>query len=378
MFELRPFQRQAIEALRVPGHIICVSATGSGKSLIYERTIADRRFRTLLISPLIALARQQAERLKAHGLKVQLFSGERCGTAADTTSADVWIVSPESLCFNSRHAMLLRWKPEFLVVDECHCFWDWGDGFRPAFNMLPDLIETYGISRSVWLTATLPGEARATLRERLPAPLTEIGSFELPPRLFLSMIRVPWIHRTQALLEWIFRRPSPGIIFVCTRDTTARVARLVISSGRNAVIYHAGMSSEERRLTEARLSNGSSDIVIATSAFGMGMDYSHFRWVVLWQAPSSVLGLTQAIGRVGRGTEMAEAVVFWDYDDFRLLEWTLGNSERKRRELTSLLGILEAPGCRRRALSAYYGLKTSPTCGELCDFCISRPLFQSK
>ena len=172
-FELRPFQRAALSALAEPGHVICVSRTGSGKSLIYERAARQPGRRTLLVSPLIALAFQQRERLRAAGLRVKMGSGGSAERPESGTQA--WIVSPETLRYAAYQSALESWKPDFLVVDECHCLWDWGDGFRPDFLALPDLIPRLGIPRSLWLTATLPVDARRELRSRLPSRVRELG-----------------------------------------------------------------------------------------------------------------------------------------------------------------------------------------------------------
>ncbi len=273
--------------------------------------------------------------------------------------------------------MLADWRPDFLVVDECHCLWDWGDGFRPAFGLLPPLIRDFGIARSLWLTATHPPAARNDLRERLPLNLAEIGGFELPLGLHLSVLRVPWPERAPALERWLHMRREPGIIFVATREATLKVSRIATAQGRKAVPYHAGLSQEERRAVEARLRDGGVEIVVATSAFGMGMDYPELHWALLWQAPLSLLSLAQAIGRVGRGNQEGRAMIFWDPEDFRLIEWAALQSPRRKRELAEMLEFLRQQKCRRAALDDYFrvGLpdlsKIIEKCGK-CDFCTSR------
>ncbi|MGZ3697107.1 MAG: DEAD/DEAH box helicase [Bdellovibrionota bacterium] len=355
-FQLRPFQREALRALSAPAHLLCVAPTGSGKSLIFERHLLDRGGKMLLISPLVALARQQKERLLEAGLTESGASGFR-------------ILCPESLQFESVAGQLRKWKPDFLVVDECHCFWEWGERFRPSYRLLPGLLKTLPISRSLWMTATLHPDARAQLRAALPSPLSELGGFDLPQSLQIRVIRVSWAHRASALLRWLELHPEPGILFVPTREMTERLSRLIEGYGREVLTYHAGMGKEERLALETKVRQGASCVVVATSAFGMGMDYSHLRWAALWCAPLSLSALAQAIGRVGRG-DSADAVVFWDEEDFRLCEWSVRGSEVRQRELLAVAKFLESRRCRRAGLKEYFdGEAQVAGCGR-CDQCL--------
>lgn len=369
-FPLRDFQLNALSALKNPGHVLCVAPTGSGKSLIYERFAAHSTRRTVLVTPLIALARQQREKLVASGIRASLAMG---GAKELPTfgKSGVWIISPESLLFDSTRNVLNKWKPDFLVVDECHCLWDWGDQFRPAFLLLPDLIRDESVKRSLWLTATLPFDARKYLRMRI-SPLTEIGSFQVPLQIELHVTRVPWIHRIEALVRWIgLHDHEPGIVFVPTRDSTNKIARLLTSMGKKVVVYHAGLAREERSSAEKAISGRLPEIIVATSAFGMGMDHPYLKWVVLWQAPLSVLSLAQAIGRIGRNPAKARALVLWDEDDFRLLEWTVQGSIHRRKDLSDLFEFLRGPGCRKEGLCRYFEPERphQTSCGA-CDICV--------
>lgn len=370
--ELRPFQKEALDLLGPPEsgtkHLICVAPTGSGKSLIYEKALAHRQRRTLLLTPLVALARQQNQNLKNKGIAVTLAAGETNGLPPPPKTG-AWILSPEMLQSPSRQATLRAWQPNFLVVDECHCLWDWGDGFRPAFLQIPELIKNYEIPQSLWLTATLPQNARKALKESLPPACLELGGFDLPARLRMNIQRTAWPDRMDRVLKWVAQQRCGCIIFVTTRGDTLRLARLVESLGKTVVIYHGGLSVEERKNTEALIKEKNVQVVVATSAFGMGMDYPDLQSVLLWQSPPSLLSLVQTIGRVGRSTTPGEATVLWEPGDFQLLEWTLGNSERRKQDLIDLSEFYQSYRCRRSWLRNYFDGKTaSENCGR-CDIC---------
>ncbi len=355
MFELRPFQKQALEELKTPGNVLCIAPTGSGKSLIYERYIQEYRPRSILLTPLVALARQQKRKLEALGLL-----------------DEIRILSPESLLFSNFVQKLKAWKPTFLVVDECHCLWEWGEDFRPAFQKIPEIFHEFSIQKSLWLTATLPGLAKEFLKKSLSSPFKEVGGFELPQSLYLTVQKISWTERTFALLNWIGKHPDSGIVFVSTREETLRISRLLSSQGHAVQPYHAGMSKEERLSIENRVMQQKIKVIVATSAFGMGMDYPHLNWVLLWQAPPSLLALTQCIGRVGRGTRLDYATVFWDEEDFRLLEWMTKDSKRKKRELYNTYLFLKTNACRRKGLTEYFRNAQSENCVSLCEFCVGK------
>lgn len=371
--QLRPFQKAALDALVFsPSHVLCVAPTGAGKSLIYEQSAKSPGTRMVLITPLVALARQQYRKLRSLGIPTAFASGQDHDSPPQS---GVWILSPETLQYESKKAMLKNWRPNLLVVDECHCLWDWGETFRPAFSLIPDLIQNLNIERSLWLTATLPYDARLQLRKALPHSLKEIGEFSISPQIQLWVHSVDWVDRAQFLIQWLQKVEGQGLIFVSSREATLKLARLLQAIGKKVQIYHGGMGSEERRNIENQVSQEIPDIVITTSAFGMGMDYPHLKFVVLWQIPTSLLALVQAIGRVGRNlNQIGYALVLWHHEDFRLLEWSIQGSKRRKSELKALHGYLHSPGCRINGLINYFDKKLLNNSCSQCDYCLKNKI----
>jgi ATP-dependent DNA helicase RecQ len=369
---LRPFQSEALEALGPPGaQVIVVAPTGSGKSRVYEEAIQAHRARAVLVTPLIALARQQRERLEEAGIAAALACGP--GPERGPPETGAWILSPERLELARWREELQDWDPDLWVIDECHCVWDWGERFRPAFSRVPELIARYPRARGLWLTATLPPPARRAIRRALPgADWREVGAFRLPPGLRLEYRHAPWPVRLEELHAWLLARGrARGIVFSPTRESCERIARGLAGAGIEAVAYHAGLAHEERRALESRIASAqhAPRVVSATSAFGMGVHLPHLEWVALWQSPPSPLSLAQSLGRAGRSAAGGDALVLWAEEDFHLLEWMVEGSSRRSRDLAETRALLEATVCRQVTLQRYFDPELPTERCLRCDRC---------
>lgn len=367
---LRPFQVETLAALSRAPAVICIAPTGAGKTRIFEEFARARRARVLVISPLVALSRQLRDRLAARGIRAT--AGWTAGPPAGDGSA-VWVLSPETLAQPAAQARLRAWQPNLVVVDECHCIWSWGDSFRPAFATLPEIVSALRAPRSLWLSASLPLPAQRDLLARLPEGSERLNFFAIPTHLHLQFQRVLRADRPRALHHWLEAHTGPGILFAGTRANAERLTDWVRARGRPALRYHAGLAHEERLSLEAQIAKQPPEIVIATSAFGMGMDYAHLGWSLFWQAPASLLELIQGIGRAGRDpTRKSVAGVLWDPTDFHGWDWIGRGSTQRREELAEAHRFFHTSRCRvselQRAFRDEGGFPPEYRCGH-CDHC---------
>lgn len=379
-FPLRPFQKEALDALREPGHVILVSPTGSGKSLVFTRYLQENSCRALLISPLVALGYQHRSTLTNAGLSSKIGVGAH-GTGRPY-GTQTWIVSPEKIFDPDKSPtleFLRQWKPELLIVDECHSIWDWGESFRPAFRDIPRLIPHCSIPRTLWMTATLPNEARKQLKKNLPGCVTEIGRFSIPEALRIHVRPTPWPERLSWLIRWVREQKEPGLVYTLTRDSTGIIQRALAGQGIPSLAYHGGMSSEERRIAERWASQGIPHAIVATTSFGMGMDLKHLAWIVIHQLPPGLIALAQIIGRVARFGREGLAWVLWDQRDFNPLEAMLAGSSRSQKSLLDLWSFLKSNECRSQCLERLIenGLSNERPCGR-CDQCMVQGLMGPK
>ncbi|MEO9778872.1 MAG: DNA helicase RecQ [Sedimentitalea sp.] len=381
----RPGQAEIVEAVTAGENVLAIMPTGGGKSLCFQLPALSRSGVTVVISPLIALMRDQVRALQEAGVCAGALTS---GNTPEETDA-VWqalernelkllYMAPERLAAGSAMGMLRRIGVNLIAVDEAHCVSQWGHDFRPDYLRIGELRRALNVPLAAF-TATADAETRDEIIEKL---------FDgEQPRSFLRGFDRPNIHlafaaknnpRRQILDFAGARRGQSGIVYCGTRAKTEGLAQALREDGHSACHYHGGMEAEDRRIVETRFAREDGLIVVATVAFGMGIDKPDIRWVAHADLPKSIEAYYQEIGRAGRDGAPAETMTLFGSDDIRLrrsqIDEGLAPPERRSADharLNALLGLAEALKCRRQTLLGYFG-ETSEPCGY-CDLCDSPP-----
>ena len=379
----RPGQEEIVDAVSAGRNVLSIMPTGGGKSLCFQLPALMREGVTVVISPLIALMRDQVRSLREAGVEAGALTS---GNTPEETDA-VWqaleegrlkllYIAPERLAAGSAMGMLRRIGVGLIAVDEAHCVSQWGHDFRPDYLRIGELRRALNVPLAAF-TATADAETRDEIVARL---------FDgQPPEVFLHGFDRPNIHlafaakngpRKQILEFAAARKGQSGIVYCGTRAKTEGLAQALREAGHNACHYHGGMEAGDRRTVEHRFNTEDGLIVVATVAFGMGVDKPDIRWVAHADLPKSIEAYYQEIGRSGRDGAPAETLTLYGPDDIRLrrsqIDEGLAPPERRVADhgrLNALLGLAEALDCRRKALLGYFGESTG-ACGN-CDVCDS-------
>ena len=381
----RPGQAEIVAAVAGGRNTLAIMPTGGGKSLCFQLPALLRDGVTIVISPLIALMRDQVRGLREAGVEAgALTSGnteeetEEVFAALDEGRLKLLYMAPERLASGGTLTLLRRINTSLIAVDEAHCVSQWGHDFRPDYLRIGDLRRALDVPLAAF-TATADEETRAEIVTRLfdgTAPETFLRGFDRPNiRLAFEVKDQP---RRQILNFAAARKGQSGIVYCGTRAKTETLAQALREGGHAACHYHGGMDPGDRREVEARFQREDGLIVVATVAFGMGIDKPDIRWVAHADLPKSIEAYYQEIGRAGRDGAPAETLTLFGPDDIRLrrsqIDEGLAPPDRKSADharLNALLGLAEATACRRQRLLAYFG-ETSDTCGN-CDLCEASP-----
>lgn len=383
--EFRPGQAEIVSAVTAGRNTLAIMPTGGGKSLCFQLPALCREGVTVVISPLIALMRDQVRALTAAGVAAgALTSGnteaetEEVFAALEDGRLKLLYMAPERLSSVATLGLLRRIGTSLIAVDEAHCVSQWGHDFRPDYLRIGDLRRALGVPLAAF-TATADDETRAEIVTRLfggEAPETFLRGFDRP-NIHLAF-QAKDQPRRQILDFAAARRGQSGIVYCGTRAKTEILAQALREAGHAACHYHGGMEAEDRRQVEVRFQQEDGLIVVATVAFGMGIDKPDIRWVAHADLPKSIESYYQEIGRAGRDGAAAETLTLYGPDDIRLrrsqIDEGLAPPERKAADhgrLNALLGLAEALGCRRQTLLGYFGEASDP-CGN-CDLCERPP-----
>ncbi|MEO0485441.1 MAG: DNA helicase RecQ [Pseudomonadota bacterium] len=377
----RPGQREIIESVIAGDDVLAIMPTGGGKSLCFQLPALIRDGVTVVISPLIALMRDQVRALQEAGVGAGALTS---GNTPEETDA-VWealeagtlkllYIAPERLAAGSAIGMLRRINVAAIAVDEAHCVSQWGHDFRPDYLRVGELRRALGVPLAAF-TATADLETQREIVEKL---------FDgREPQAFLQGFDRPNLHlafqpktkpREQILAFAAARRGRAGIVYCGSRAKTEAIAAALRDDGHAACHYHAAMDAEDRRIVETRFQREDGLIVVATVAFGMGVDKPDIRWVAHADLPKSIEAYYQEIGRAGRDGAPAETLTLFGPSDIALrrqqIDEGLAPADRKGADhgrLNALLGLAEALSCRRAKLLEYFG-DTPQGCGN-CDLC---------
>jgi ATP-dependent DNA helicase RecQ len=381
--KLRPGQTQAIEAVAAGRDTLAVMSTGYGKSAIYQLSGELLEGPTIVVSPLIALQRDQVEAMEevAPGEAAELNSTvsekrrEELMESLREGEREFVLLAPEQLAKEEVLEELREAKPSLLVVDEAHCISEWGHDFRPDYLRLGTFSAELGHPTLLALTATASPPVRREIVERLGMedPAVIVRGFDRP-NLHLAVRRFSEEHgKEEALVEAVRETEKPGIVYIATRRASEELAGKLQAAGIAAEAYHAGLGSKRRgELQDAFMDDGI-ETIVATTAFGMGIDKPNVRFVFHAGLSDSVDSYYQEVGRAGRDGEPAAACVFYRPEDQAIRRFLAGGGPEDREEfeksrLEMMRSYAETTGCRRDFVLSYFGEEHEPPCGN-CDNC---------
>ena len=380
----RPGQEDIVRAVTEGQNVLAIMPTGGGKSLCFQLPALMREGVTVVISPLIALMRDQVRALQAVGVSAGALTS---GNTPEETDA-VWealeqgtlkllYIAPERLAAGSSMGMLRRIGVSMIAVDEAHCVSQWGHDFRPDYLRIGDLRQALGVPLAAF-TATADEETQAEIINKLfdgVAPASFLHGFDRP-NLHLAFAAKDQ-PRKQILKFASARHGQSGIVYCGTRAKTETLAQALREAGHSACHYHGGMDAEDRRIVETRFQREDGLIVVATVAFGMGVDKPDIRWVAHADLPKSIESYYQEIGRGGRDGLKAHALLFYSYADvMQLRKFAEGTQTQEIQiaKLERMQQFAEALSCRRKALLNYFGEFIIEDCGN-CDICKNPPTY---
>jgi len=379
-----PLQEKVIDHVMAGQDALVLMPTGGGKSLCFQVPALCRAGLTLVISPLVALMKDQVEALKANGVPAAFLNstqnaGDAEGVIADIAAGGVKLlyVSPERLFSGSTAVRLATWNVTLVAIDEAHCISFWGHDFRPEYTKLGQLRTLLPGVPLVALTATADPAIRRDILAQLAIGEDSVfqESFDRP-NLHLAVL--PGQKRLERILDFLARHPGQaGIVYCLSRAGTEDLAASLSRKGHRAKAYHAGMNTEDRSAVQEAFLKDDLDIVCATVAFGMGIDKSNVRWVIHFNLPKNLEGFYQEIGRAGRDGLPSDTLLFYSYADVAQQLKFMDDANPDRRELLAaklerMKQYAEAQICRRRILLSYFGETPEADCGH-CDVCENPP-----
>lgn len=365
------------------GHsALAVMPTGAGKSLTYQLPATLMPGTCVVISPLIALMHDQLRSAKANGIRAATLTSADADwretmDAYRAGDLDLLYVAPERASQPQFCDFLTSARISLFAVDEAHCVSEWGHDFRPDYRQLRPLMDRFTDVPRLALTATADKRTRADILNQLgiPAEGLVLAGFDRPNIRYSIRHRDNPVKQIAALMA---EQPGPGIVYAPTRRKVEDLAeKLGAATGRTVLPYHAGLPADERAANQAAFVASEDMVIVATIAFGMGIDKPDVRFVAHAGIPKSIEAYYQETGRAGRDGDPAQAIMLWGAGDFvqarqRLSEMPDNRRDDERQRVDMLAALVEAPACRRAILLPHFGEDPAAQCGN-CDNCLSPP-----
>ncbi len=381
----RPGQLEIISRVIEARDCLVLMPTGGGKSLCYQIPALYRPGTAIVVSPLISLMKDQVDALRAYGVRAAYYNSSLSGAEAREVlsafhhgSLDLLYIAPERLMSDEFLARLSETEIALFAIDEAHCISQWGHDFRPEYRKLGDLRRRFAAVPIIALTATAETHTREDIVERLHLENAErfVTGFDRPNIRYLVEDKVkPLEQLVRFLGSW---KNQAGIVYCLSRKRAEKVTQQLLEHGFEALTYHAGLTDKQRKFAQDEFLHDRVQIIVATVAFGMGIDKSNIRFVVHYDVPKNIESYYQETGRAGRDSLYSEALMLFGFGDVQLARGLIEKSTSEnhkrieRHKLNAMVGYAEALGCRRRVLLGYFGETLEQDCGN-CDICLDPP-----
>ncbi|QDK34083.1 DNA helicase RecQ [Sphingomonas sp. IC081] len=375
----RGVQEQVVTRVLEGRSTLAVMPTGAGKSLTYQLPAVMREGTCVVVSPLIALMHDQLRSATANGIRAATLTSADAdrGQTMDRFRAgelDLLYIAPERASQPYFRELLEQSRVALFAIDEAHCVSEWGHDFRPDYRLLKPLLDAFPTVPRLALTATADHHTRSDILAQLGIPDEGliVAGFDRPNIRYAIRPRENAMRQLKAVMD---ENPGPGIVYAPTRARVEQLAETLASAtGRRVLPYHAGLDPEVRARNQAAFVASEDMVMVATVAFGMGIDKPDVRFVAHAGIPKSIEAYYQETGRAGRDGDPSVAVMFWGADDFararqRLSEVDPSRQQSERQRLDSLAALVETAECRRAVLLRHFGETPAQTCGN-CDNCL--------